>query len=66
MSNPITRFIMEDKIPPMSGKKVYYKDGDILKGIQTIEGNVDNGKVLRVVDGAWAAASLPSASGVSF
>ena len=26
----------------------------------------DNGKVLKVVDGAWAAASLPSASGVSF
>lgn len=26
----------------------------------------DNGKVLRVVDGAWAAASLPSASGQSF
>ena len=26
----------------------------------------DNGKVLRVVSGAWAAASLPSASGVSF
>jgi len=26
----------------------------------------DNGKVLRVVSGAWAAAQLPSASGVSF
>lgn len=26
----------------------------------------DNGKVLRVVDGAWSAVSLPSASGVSF
>lgn len=26
----------------------------------------DNGKVLRVVSGEWAAASLPSASGVSF
>lgn len=26
----------------------------------------DNGKVLQVVDGAWAAASLPSANGVSF
>lgn len=26
----------------------------------------DNGKVLRVISGAWAAASLPSASGVSF
>lgn len=26
----------------------------------------DNGKVLRVVNGVWAAAQLPSASGVSF
>ena len=26
----------------------------------------DNGKVLQVVSGAWAAAALPSASGVSF
>lgn len=26
----------------------------------------DNGKVLQVVDGAWAAASIPSANGVSF
>ena len=28
--------------------------------------SADNGKVMRVVDGAWAAVSLPSASGVSF
>lgn len=28
--------------------------------------SADNGKVLQVVNGAWAAASLPSASGVSF
>lgn len=28
--------------------------------------STDNGKVLRVVNGSWAAASLPSASGVSF
>lgn len=26
----------------------------------------DNGKVLRVVEGSWAAAALPNASGVSF
>ena len=26
----------------------------------------DNGKVLRVVNGSWAAVQLPSASGVSF
>ena len=29
-------------------------------------GSADNGKVLRVVDGAWAAAEIASASGVSF
>lgn len=28
--------------------------------------SADNGKVLRVVNGAWAAAQLPSASGVNF
>lgn len=28
--------------------------------------SADNGKVLRVVNGAWAAVQLPSASGVSF
>lgn len=28
--------------------------------------STDNGKVLRVINGAWVAASLPSASGVSF
>lgn len=26
----------------------------------------DNGKVLKVVDGTWTAAELPSASGVNF
>jgi hypothetical protein len=35
---------------------------DGLPGVTT----ADNGKVLRVVDGAWSAVSLPSASGVSF
>ncbi len=29
-------------------------------------GSADNGKVLRVVDGVWAAAEIASASGVSF
>ena len=28
--------------------------------------SADNGKILQVVNGAWAAASLPSANGVSF
>lgn len=34
-------------------------------GVPTVTSS-DNGKVLRVVNGAWAAAQLPSASGVSF
>ena len=34
-------------------------------GLPTVSSS-DNGKVLRVVSGAWAAAELPSASGVSF
>lgn len=36
-----------------------------IAGLPTVSAG-DNGKVLRVVSGAWAAASLPSASGVSF
>lgn len=40
--------------------------GDIaIAGLPSVSAS-DNGKVLRVVSGAWAAASLPSASGVSF
>ena len=40
--------------------------GDIaIAGLPSVSAS-DNGKVLRVVNGAWAAASLPSASGVSF
>ncbi len=34
-------------------------------GLPTVSAS-DNGKVLQVVNGAWAAASLPSANGVSF
>ena len=41
--------------------------------LETINGAIlpsvtssDNGKVLQVVDGAWAAATIPAASGVSF
>lgn len=40
--------------------------GDIsIAGLPSVT-TADNGKVLQVVSGAWAAASLPSASGVSF
>lgn len=36
-----------------------------VSGLPTVSTS-DNGKVLRVVSGAWAVVSLPSASGVSF
>lgn len=40
--------------------------GDVaISGLPAVTSS-DNGKVLRVVSGAWAAASLPSAAGVSF
>lgn len=40
--------------------------GDIsIAGLPSVTSS-DNGKVLRVVSGAWSAVSLPSASGVSF
>ncbi len=53
---------------------VYYHDGTAIRlwtgkaipdGLPTVTSS-DNGKVLRVVNGAWAAASLPSANGVNF
>lgn len=49
----------------------YYKDGCIRlwtnapSGLPSVSSS-DNGKVLRVVNGAWSAVQLPSASGVSF
>jgi len=48
-----------------------YKDGAIRLWTNTPKelpsvSSADDGKVLRVVDGAWTAASLPSANGVSF
>lgn len=40
--------------------------GDIaIAGLPSVTAS-DNGKVLQVVSGAWAAVQLPSASGVSF
>ena len=50
---------------------VYTLNGYIEARIGTINGlpdvsSSDNGKVLRVTNGDWAAESLPSASGVSF
>lgn len=41
------------------------EDGQDLTPLPTVTAS-DNGKFLRVVSGAWAAASVPSASGVSF
>jgi len=42
--------------------KLYAPSGSELPAVTSS----DNGKVLQVVDGAWAAASIPSANGVSF
>lgn len=39
--------------------------GDTGAGVPTVTAS-DNGKVLRVVNGEWAAAELPSATGVNF
>ena len=57
----------------VSGTNIKTVNGNSLLGsgnISTAElpsvSSSDNGKVLRVVSGEWAAASLPSASGVSF
>lgn len=53
---------------------VYYHDGSgirlwtgqrIPSGLPTVS-SVDNGKVLQVVNGAWAAATIPNANGVNF
>lgn len=53
---------------------VYYHDGTAIRlwtgkaipdGLPAVT-SLDNGKVLQVVNGAWAATSLPSANGVNF
>ena len=41
-------------------------DPKMLASVMATVGSADNGKVLRVVDGVWAAAEIASASGVSF
>lgn len=52
---------------------IYYGQGTVAGALNDLYTKVlptvsasDNGKVLRVVNGAWSAVSLPSASGVSF
>jgi len=50
---------------------VYYHDGTAIRQWTGVAGlpsvtSSDNGKVLQVVNGAWAAATIPSANGVSF
>lgn len=39
--------------------------GEVEPGLPAVTSS-DNGKVLAVVNGAWAAATIPSATGVSF
>ena len=50
-----------------AGSETTYARGDHVhpKELPTVAAS-DNGKFLRVVDGAWAAASVPNANGVSF
>ena len=47
---------------------VYVDTTEVAQAYRTLPlvSSSDNGKVLRVVNGAWSAVSLPSASGVSF
>lgn len=48
-----------------NGKPTAWEPVDMPSGLPTVT-EADNGKFLRVVDGAWAAATVPSAGGVSF
>lgn len=74
LSDTYARNLIEGKQDALvSGTNIKTVNGTSLLGsgnISTAElpsvTSSDNGKVLRVVNGVWAAASLPSASGVSF
>ena len=46
-------------------KNWIYDQIDYIRQVPFVSSS-DNGKILRVVNGAWAAVHLPSASGVSF
>ena len=48
-----------------SGKPTAWEAADMANSLPTVTAS-DNGKFLRVVNGAWAAAEIASAGGVSF
>ena len=52
--------------PPYPVTSVNGKTGDVTIGEVPSVTTADNGKFLRVVNGAWAAAAIDNASGVSF
>ena len=52
--------------PPYPVTSVNGKTGDVTIGEVPAVTNADNGKFLRVVNGAWAVAEVDNASGVSF
>ena len=52
--------------PPYPVTSVNGKTGDVTIGEVPVVTTSDNGKFLRVVNGAWAAAAIDNASGVSF
>ena len=56
----------EKNPPPYPVTSVNGKTGDVTIGEVPVVTTSDNGKFLRVVNGAWAAAAIDNANGVSF
>ena len=52
-------------IKTVNGNSLLGSGNIAIAGLPSVTSS-DNGKVLQVVNGAWAAATIPSASGVSF
>ena len=61
--NVLTKNEYESIASPSQDELFLITDDD--KSLPTVTSS-DNGKILMVVNGQWAAASLPSANGVSF
>ena len=64
-SGKVTTVTVTDASGTQSFEVLDGEDGQDLTPLPTVTAS-DNGKFLRVVNGAWAAASVPDASGVSF
>lgn len=65
VSDSGNRATLSAKIKTINSTSLLGSGNIAIAGLPSVSSS-DNGKVLRVVNGAWAAASLPSASGVSF